>query len=189
MRYLKLFETFEKPKWQMNIDNGIYNYYFNIQDMWFHLTFKKVKTLDNVWERNYEEETRKTQDIFLGKNAAAIFPVIKDITEDFIKQEYPDMIVMEHLPMRNEEGEVLQVLNKRAKYNYVGLKTIIGYHLQYFNSYFKHYPGEKTYYGSPKTITIAFLIKNGTHKSPEDWINKPKIDTPFGEYVFYPVNP
>jgi hypothetical protein len=85
-------------------------------------------------------------------------------------------------------GKILKTLNKRAKFNYQGLKTIQGYHLQYYNSYFKYYPGMKTYYGETRTTTTAFLLKNGTSKSPEDWFNQPNLGSSFGEDKHFPVN-
>jgi hypothetical protein len=191
MNYLKLFEDFEDfeyPVWQMHVEDGIYHYYFRLQRMWFYLTFTTVKKLSGFWSAKYSEETDRTENIFLGKNALKIFPVLASIIEDFIKQEYPDVIVMRNVSLPNEVG-VLQGLNKRARYNYEYLKKIQGYHLQYFNTYFKYNGTGPKIYGKTRTTTIGFLIKNGTSKSPEDYINLPILGNPYGEDVFFPVQP
>ena len=188
MNYMKQFEDFQYPIWQSHVEKGVYHYYFNLDRNWFHLTFMQSKPMPGVWLREYAEETDRTENIFIGKNATRIFPILKDITEDFIKQEYPDMIVIPHLSMSNEEGKILNTLNKRARYNYQELKKIQGYHLQYYNSYFEYYPGMETYYGKTRTTTTAFLLKNGTSKSPEDWFNQPNFGSSYGEEKWFVVN-
>jgi hypothetical protein len=190
MKWLKFFENYsnEYPIWQMYKDGDVYVYYFKIDRNFFKLTFSPVKKLPGFWLRNITEETNKLENIFSGRNALKIFPIIANIVEDFIKKEYPDVIVIPHIPSPNERG-VLNSLNKRAKYNYQQLKNIQGYHLQYFNEYFKYYPNSKPMYGPTKTTTVGFLMKNGTSKSPEDFFNIPQVGCNFGKYVHFPVEP
>jgi len=190
MIWLKLFEDFSNKdfSWQMEKQDQVYVYYFKVAGNSFYLTFTPSKKLPNVWLRKYGEETDRYENIFSGKTALRIFPMLAEITEDFIKQEYPDMIVIPHVSLPNEKG-ILNTLNKRAKYNYQHLKTIKGYHLQYFNEYFKYYSGTKQMYGEPKTTTVGFLLKNGTSKTPNDWFNIPKLGSSFGEDTQFPVEP
>lgn len=187
MKWLKLFEDYNSD-WEMHKKNNSYVYYFKVAGNFFQLTFKPQRSLTGFWSADYFEETVRFENIFAGKTALKIFPILSSIVEDFIKQEYPDVIIMSNIPLPNETG-ILQGLNKRARFNYEHIKKIQGYHLQYFNQYFKYFPGATTIYGKPRTTTIGFLIKNGTSKSPEDWLSLPKLPSPNGEDVYFPVEP
>jgi hypothetical protein len=187
MKWLKLFEDYNSD-WQMHKQNDSYVYFFKVAGNFFQLTFTPVKNLSGFWSADYIEETDKWENIFSGKTALKLFPILSKITDDFIKQEYPDIIIMSSIPLPNETG-IFHGLNKRARFNYEHIKKIQGYHLQYFNQYFKYFPGATTVYGKSRTTTIGFLIKNGTSKSPEDWFAIPKLSSSQGEEVYFPVEP
>jgi hypothetical protein len=149
MKYIKLFEEID---FTLDKNKFVYLYRFTIDELDFYVRFlKSIK--DKVYIRRYNVDT--PQDTFktgYGKKDA-ILRAVSDITIQFIKDVKPNCIVIPHIGMSFEEGD-LNEPNKRAKMNYEYLKNISGYYVEYYNTLYKS--GNKE-----KTMTYCFLSKNG----------------------------
>lgn len=149
MKYLKLFEEID---FTLDKNQFVYLYKTIIDDIPFYVRFlKSVK--NKVYVRRYNEDS--PEDKFktgYGKKEA-ILAGITDITKQFIKDVKPNCVIIPHISMKFESGE-LNEPNKRAKMNYEYLKNIAGYNLEYYNTLYKSN-------GEEKTLTYCFLTKDG----------------------------
>lgn len=150
MKYLKLFEEIDFTLFK---NKNVYLYNLTIEDIPFYVRF--LSTIKNkVYIRRYNKDS--PEDSFetgYGKKDA-ILSAITEITKQFIKDVKPNCIVIPHIAMSFESGD-LDVPNKRAKMNYEYLKNIPSYNIEYYNALYK------TNRGIEKTETYCFLSKEG----------------------------
>jgi hypothetical protein len=99
MRYLKLYEelTFEPKKiyYTKDEDDSLVVYTFDFGDYTYLCEFSKIG--DNMWRRDFHtmEEGFGTVNAG-GKNALDTYAYITKITEDFINEYKPDLLVLFH---------------------------------------------------------------------------------------------
>jgi len=152
MKYIKLFEAFDLPekinfKSIKSVDNIEYD--FNIDNYEFRVSFK-LDDDDITWERSYKViNYGEGYQTFDSKDnmAKKIVSAVNYITNDFINQNKPDIVYINHILMeyKDENGKLLKKevmssnnLNKRARINYQYLKNLDcikndKYGLKYFN--------------------------------------------------------
>lgn len=156
MRYLKYFENIST----LEVSKFTYVYKFDIKDIKFYVNFSK-SIFDKVFIRRYDECGDKFKENY--NNPREIILHITDITKLFINKTKPNAIIIPHISMKNEVGE-LNTPNKRARFNYNYLKDIKGYNLEYYNVFYRK-PNEK----SNRTRTYCFLLKNGYSIDPNNF--------------------
>ena len=152
MKYIKLFEAFdlsEKVNFTVNNYENLIEYLFNIDNYKFRVSFK-LEDDDITWERSYKViNYGQGYQTFNSKDnmAKKIISAVNYITNDFINQNKPDIVYINHILMeyKDESGKLLKKevmlsnkLNKRARINYQYLKNLDcikngEYGLKYFN--------------------------------------------------------
>ena len=99
MRYLKLFEEldFQPKKIYYTKDEGdsLIVYQFDFGDYTYLCEFSKISA--NMWRRDFHtmEEGFSTVNVG-GKNALDTYAYITKITEDFINEYKPDLLILFH---------------------------------------------------------------------------------------------
>jgi hypothetical protein len=146
MLFLKCFEHFTEKEVDFKLvinkpDNKIYN--LAIDDIIYYVEFSLYEK--NIWLREYD--TKKGELEQVNKNPFNIVSGITQVTKDFIKNNNPNAIFIQHIPMNNENQYKPQ-LNKRAKINYNYLKNISGYKLEYYNQL-----------TSGQLTTVCYMVK------------------------------
>lgn len=99
MRYLKLYEELDylpkKIYYTKDEGDSLVVYTFDFGDYTYLCEFSKIE--DNMWKRDFHtmEEGFNTLNVG-GKNAIDTFSYITQITEDFLNEYNPDLIIMLH---------------------------------------------------------------------------------------------
>ena len=129
----KILEDYNIPYTKLDTNMGV-KYRFEIEDILLNVKFEHYKFFTKIkyYNRSYNiVDDEKHPYALINKNPYAILETVTKITEDFIKEYNPDVILIQHLTKNNEKlgwGK----LNQRAKANYKYLKNIEGYKLNYF---------------------------------------------------------
>jgi hypothetical protein len=128
MRYLKLYEelTFEPKKIYYTKDEGdsLVVYTFDFGDYTYLCEFTKIG--DNIWRRDFHtmEEGFSTVNVG-GKNALDTYAYITQITEDFLNEYKPDLLVLFHTTESrfNVNWKFIQNINIDSDYEIKLLKN------------------------------------------------------------------
>lgn len=136
MKWIKLFEELEftatKDKFELLINGkNIKKYSIKVDEDNYIVEFSKM--IDNIWLRDYDDELNsRSNPIEVNKKPLAILNAITSITKDFIKNNNPGGIIIEHISMESEK-KYKNILNKRANINKRYLSQIPNYELHYYN--------------------------------------------------------
>ena len=128
MRYLKLYEElmFEPKKIYYTKDEGdsLIVYTFDFGDYTYLCEFSKID--DNMWRRDFHtmEEGFGTVNVG-GKNALDTYAYITQITEDFLNEYKPDLLVLFHTTESrfNVNWKFMQNINIDSDYEIKPLKN------------------------------------------------------------------
>jgi hypothetical protein len=130
MKYIKIFEFFVNiPFVKSYEDKYSVTYSFTLDNDICDVHF--VRKPNNVYERQYNFRKNRELDL-VNKNPYLIINVVTNITQSFINEYSPDILVISHV---SDKKSVKNELNMRAKLNYRFLKNIKGYKFDYFYYY------------------------------------------------------
>ena len=128
MRYLKLYEelTFEPKKIYYTKDEGdsLIVYTFDFGDYTYLCEFSKID--DNMWRRDFHTMEEGFGTVNAGsKNALDTYAYITKITEDFINEYKPDLLVLFHTSESrfNVNWRFMQNINIDSDYEIKPLKN------------------------------------------------------------------
>ena len=128
MRYLKLFEelTFEPKKiyYTKDEDDSLIVYTFDFGDYTYLCEFSKIS--DNIWRRDFHTMEEGFGAVNVGgKNALDTYAYITKITEDFINEYKPDLLVLFHTSESrfNVNWKFIQNINIDSDYEIKSIKN------------------------------------------------------------------